>query len=192
MQTFCIYPLGISIIYPLGISIEHTHTHSYRHSHKRTSTSIMVRVPTFCGPLSLHEALVYAEIARLWLNGAVCVSSGVPFLAGALCGAARLFFYLVEHWARSPLAGWMAIRVGDTWWYRRCPSRSPCTLRIANAGNSTVRINLAPMHAYKDISHCHLQKVRANSAVRLAIYTQCCEQPYHYSRRKTMLTADLL
>ena len=97
MQTFCIYPLGISIIYPLGISVEHTHTHSYRHSHKRTSPSIMVRVPTFCGPLSLHQALVYAEIARLWLNGAVCVSSGVPFLAGALCGAARLFFYLVEH-----------------------------------------------------------------------------------------------
>ena len=75
----------------------HTHTHSYRHSHKRTSPSIMVRVPTFCGHLSLHQALVYAEIARLWLNGAVCVSSGVPFLAGALCGAARLFFYLVEH-----------------------------------------------------------------------------------------------
>ena len=48
------------------------------------------------------------------------------------------------------------------------------------------------MHAYKDISHCHLQKVRANSAVRLAIYTQCCEQPYHYSRRKTIITADLL
>ena len=42
MQTFCIYPLGISIIYPLGISIEHTHTHTHTRTDIHTNAQAQV------------------------------------------------------------------------------------------------------------------------------------------------------